>query len=57
MQLLKDNVSIIDPIKKEVTKETVFEKFGVVPEKVIDVQALAGDRLTIFLGHPVLVKR
>ena len=53
MQLLKDNVSIIDPIKKkEVTKETVFEKFGVIPEKVIDVQALAGDSSDNIPGAP-----
>jgi len=53
MQLLKDNVSIIDPIKKrEVTKETVLEKFGVIPEKVIDVQALAGDSSDNIPGAP-----
>ena len=35
MQLLKKNVSIIDPLKKkEITKENVIEKFGVNPEKV-----------------------
>ncbi len=53
MQLLNDNVSIIDPIKKkEVTKETVFEKFGVFPDKVIDVQALAGDSSDNIPGAP-----
>ena len=53
MQLLKDDVSIIDPIKKrEVTKETVLEKFGVIPEKVIDVQALAGDSSDNIPGAP-----
>ena len=51
MQLLKDNVSIIDPIKKKVTKETVLEKFGVIPE-VIDVQALAGDSSDNIPGAP-----
>ena len=53
MQLLKKDISIIDPIKKkEVTKETVMEKFGVSPEKVIDVQALAGDSSDNIPGAP-----
>ena len=44
MQLLGKNVSMIDPLKKkEITSENVIEKFGVGPEKVIEVQALAGD--------------
>ncbi|MDR2098812.1 MAG: DNA polymerase I [Rickettsiales bacterium] len=44
MQLLSSNVAIYDPLKsRAVTKETVFEKFGVGPERVVDVQALVGD--------------
>ena len=36
MQLLKKNVSIIDPLKKkEITNETVMEKFGVTPIKLL----------------------
>ena len=35
---------MLDPLKnKEIDREEVFKKFGVFPEKVIDVQALAGD--------------
>ena len=53
MQLLKKNVSIIDPLKKkEITNETVMEKFGVTPDKVIDVQALAGDSSDNIPGAP-----
>ena len=53
MQLLKNDVSIIDPMKKkQITKETVLEKFGVSPEKVVDVQALAGDSSDNVPGVP-----
>ncbi len=53
MQLLTKEVSIIDPMKKkEITKETVMEKFGVLPDKVIDVQALAGDSSDNVPGVP-----
>ncbi len=53
MQLLKDKISIIDPIKKkEIGIENVLEKFGVEPEKVIDVQALAGDTSDNIPGVP-----
>ena len=44
MQLVKDNVCMIDPIKnKNIGRTEVFDKFGVYPNKVIDVQSLAGD--------------
>ena len=53
MQLLVGNISIIDPMKKkEINRESVFEKFGVYPEKVIDVQALAGDSSDNVPGVP-----
>ena len=53
MQLLIGNISIIDPLKKkEINRESVFEKFGVYPEKVIDVQALAGDSSDNIPGVP-----
>ena len=39
-------------LKKEISKESVFEKFGVYPEKVIDVQALAGDSSDNIPGVP-----
>ncbi len=44
MQLMVDNVSIYDPIKKRVlTLDDVVKKFGVSPKQVVDVQSLAGD--------------
>lgn len=44
MQLMRDNVSLYDPMKKkELTNEDVLKKFGVTPDKVVDVQALMGD--------------
>ena len=44
MQLIQDHVSLYDPMKNiKIGPEAVFEKFGVSPDKVIDVQALAGD--------------
>ena len=53
MQLLKKNVSIIDPLKKkQIGLENVLEKFGVAPEKVIEVQALAGDSSDNIPGIP-----
>ena len=53
MQLLGKNVSMIDPLKKkEITSENVIEKFGVGPEKVIEVQALAGDTSDNIPGVP-----
>ena len=53
MQLLDTSVSMIDPLKKkEITKENVIEKFGVGPEKVIEVQALSGDSSDNIPGVP-----
>lgn len=44
MQLLDTNVAIFDPLKQKVVdKDAVFNKFGVEPSKVVDVQALIGD--------------
>ena len=44
MQLVGSGVMIYDPMKQRVVEaEQVMEKFGVTPDKVIDVQALAGD--------------
>lgn len=44
MQLMSDTVSLYDPMKrKEITMADVQNKFGVTPDKVIDVQALMGD--------------
>ena len=53
MQLVSDNVSMLDTMKnKIVQKGEVYEKFGVYPEKVIDVQALAGDSVDNIPGVP-----
>ena len=44
MQLIRPQVSLYDPMKKkEITEADVRDKFGVGPDKVIDVQALMGD--------------
>ncbi len=53
MQLFKKNVRIYDPMKnKFITVEDVNNKFGVNPESVIDVQALAGDSVDNVPGVP-----
>ena len=44
MQLVNDRVSLWDGMKDQtIGAAEVFEKFGVGPDKVIEVQALAGD--------------
>ncbi len=53
MQLVRPGVTMLDPIKnKPISDLEVFEKFGVTPEKVIDVQALAGDSVDNVPGVP-----
>jgi len=53
MQLVGDKVSMYDPIKlRTLGRDAVVEKFGVGPEKVIDVQALAGDSTDNVPGVP-----
>ena len=53
MQLVSDNVSMLDTMKNNIVqKGEVYEKFGVYPEKVIDVQALAGDSVDNIPGVP-----
>jgi len=53
MQLVGDGVEMLDPMKnKRIDREGVFEKFGVYPERVIDVQALAGDSVDNVPGAP-----
>ncbi len=53
MQLVNDDVRLYDPIKnKYLGADDVFEKFGVQPDKVIDVQALAGDSVDNVPGVP-----
>jgi DNA polymerase-1 len=53
MQLVRDGVSMMDPLKnKAIGPAEVFEKFGVTPDKVIDVQSLAGDATDNVPGVP-----
>ena len=53
MQLFKKNVRIFDPMKNKILNiEDIKNKFGVEPEKVIDVQALAGDSSDNVPGVP-----
>jgi len=53
MQLLGPNVSLFDPMKyKYMGEPEVLEKFGVTPDKVVDVQALAGDSSDNIPGVP-----
>ena len=53
MQLYQKNVRIFDPMKnKFISEEDVKNKFGVKSDKVIDVQALAGDSSDNVPGVP-----
>jgi len=53
MQLVGDGVSMFDPMKGvRIEREQVFEKFGVYPDKVVDVQALCGDSVDNVPGAP-----
>ena len=53
MQLVSDSVRLYDPMKSKVLGEKeVIEKFGVKPNKVIDVQSLAGDSSDNVPGVP-----
>ena len=53
MQLYRKNVRLFDPMKnKFITLEDIVTKFGVGPEKVIDVQSLAGDSSDNVPGVP-----
>lgn len=53
MQLVGDGVEMLDAMKnKTIDRDGVFEKFGVFPERVVDVQALAGDSVDNVPGAP-----
>ena len=53
MQLVGNGVSLYDTMKdKRIGREEVIEKFGVGPERVIDVQSLAGDSVDNVPGVP-----
>ncbi len=53
MQLVSEHVSMFDAVKnRKIGPAEVREKFGVGPEKVVDVQALAGDATDNVPGIP-----
>lgn len=53
MQLIQDGVTMLDPMKgKTIGPDEVYEKFGVGPDRVIDIQALAGDSVDNVPGVP-----
>ncbi|MGE3875941.1 MAG: DNA polymerase I [Parvibaculaceae bacterium] len=53
MQLVGNGVKLYDTMKdKEIGAAEVMEKFGVAPDKVVDVQALAGDSIDNVPGVP-----
>ncbi len=53
MQLVGGGVTMLDPMKSRVIDtEQVEEKFGVGPDRVVDVQALAGDSVDNVPGAP-----
>jgi DNA polymerase-1 len=53
MQLVSEKIRLYDPMKNKVLGESdVFEKFGVKPNQVIDVQSLAGDSSDNIPGVP-----
>jgi DNA polymerase-1 len=53
MQLVNDRVSMFDAMKnQEIKAPQVIEKFGLGPEKVVEIQALAGDSSDNVPGVP-----
>ena len=53
MQLVGNGVVMRDPMKdRRIDRDEVFEKFGVGPERVVDVQALSGDSVDNVPGAP-----
>ncbi|MDP3404069.1 MAG: DNA polymerase I, partial [Brevundimonas sp.] len=53
MQLIGPSVVMWDPMKdRRLAEEAVFEKFGVTPDKMVDLQALTGDSVDNIPGAP-----
>jgi DNA polymerase-1 len=53
MQLIRPGISLLDPIRnKPIGPAEVEEKFGVGPDKLVDLQALAGDSTDNVPGVP-----
>ena len=53
MQLIEPGISMLDPLKnRAIGEDQVREKFGVGPEKMIDLQSLTGDSTDNIPGVP-----
>src|SRR6056300_326029 len=53
MQLVTKKITMLDPMKnKKIGIDQVVEKFGLPPEKVIQIQALTGDKVDNIPGAP-----
>jgi DNA polymerase-1 len=53
MQLVNEQICLLDPVKQvRIGRDQVIEKFGAPPEKVVEVQALAGDSVDNVPGAP-----
>jgi len=53
MQLIGDGVVMFDPMKdRRLAEDAVMEKFGVTPDKMVDLQALIGDSVDNVPGAP-----
>ena len=53
MQLVGGGVEMYDAMKnRRIDRDGVYEKFGVFPERVVDIQALAGDSVDNVPGAP-----
>jgi len=53
MQLVRPGVELLEPMKQKVIREAEVEaKFGVAPDRVVDVQALMGDSTDNVPGVP-----
>ena len=53
MQLVNEQISMFDPMKAlKIGRDQVIEKFGLGPERVVEIQALAGDSVDNVPGAP-----
>jgi DNA polymerase I len=53
MQLIRPGIDMLDPMKnRPIGPDEVMEKFGVTPDRVVDVQSLAGDSVDNVPGAP-----
>ncbi len=53
MQLVNEQISMFDPMKSlKIGRDQVIEKFGMGPERVVEIQALAGDSVDNVPGAP-----